>query len=150
MPSRIELSVHLRNRIPPLIVPMGSTILEPMDTAHAKAFADRLNRALSLVDLPGKFRGRNVMLAKRMGVTVRTVSNWLNGEKLPSADRMIQLSEVLGVSVDWLWVGRGPMLLADLPTDDEIAILRRIRRLPPQSRPKVDQIIDMIDLSLNG
>ena len=120
-------------------------MIEPMDIAHAKAFADRLNLALSLVDLPIKFHGRNVMLAKRMDVSNRTVSNWLNGEKLPSAERMIELSKVLGVSVDWLWVGRGPMLLADLPTDEEVAIIKRIRRLPDRERPKVAQIIDMLD-----
>lgn len=60
MATSIELSVHLRNRIPPLIVQADSTMLEPMDPTHAKAFSERLNLALTLVDLPSKFHGRNV------------------------------------------------------------------------------------------
>lgn len=42
------------------------------------------------------------VIAKKMGVTVATVSRWETGEMLPRASRLKQLAKVLGCSVNRL------------------------------------------------
>lgn len=48
-------------------------------------------------------------LGRRLGVSNVTVSQWLAGNKLPSASRMIDIADRLGVAHDWLATGRGSM-----------------------------------------
>jgi len=43
-----------------------------------------------------------VELAKRLGVTKQTVSNWENENILPSIEMLVRLSKLLGVSTDYL------------------------------------------------
>ncbi len=41
-------------------------------------------------------------LAKLIGINVKSVKDWENGVSLPSAKTLIRLSEVFGVSTDYL------------------------------------------------
>ena len=43
-----------------------------------------------------------VDLAKRLGITKQTVSNWENDNILPSIEMLIRLSETFGVSTDYI------------------------------------------------
>ena len=48
-------------------------------------------------------RGRNqVDLAKKLGVTKQTVSNWENGNIQPSIEMLIRISKCFGVTTDFL------------------------------------------------
>lgn len=47
-------------------------------------------------------------LAELLNVSRQTISRWESGETLPSADNLMRLSRVLGVSVDYL-MGNAPM-----------------------------------------
>ncbi len=48
-------------------------------------------------------RGWNqVDLSKKLNITKQTVSNWENDNILPSIEMLIRLSEVFGVSTDYL------------------------------------------------
>lgn len=51
-------------------------------------------------------RGFNMMtqgqLAKLLGVTVQTISNWEHGRRMPDADSMRELCLALDISSDWL------------------------------------------------
>ena len=50
-----------------------------------------------------KARGwSQVDLAKRLGITKQTVSNWENDNILPSIEMLIRLSETFGVSTDYI------------------------------------------------
>lgn len=40
--------------------------------------------------------------AKRLGVSQATVSDWVNGEHMPSAERLVAISRETGISVDKL------------------------------------------------
>lgn len=42
------------------------------------------------------------MLALRLGIAQTTVSGWENGSKRPSVDTIVQISDILGVSTDYL------------------------------------------------
>lgn len=42
------------------------------------------------------------MLSIRLGIAQTTVSGWENGSKRPSVDTIVQISDILGVSTDYL------------------------------------------------
>lgn len=42
----------------------------------------------------------------RLGVSGETVRVWLKGESVPDVTQLIKISEVLGVSIDWLLTGK--------------------------------------------
>lgn len=84
-------------------------------------------------------------LARRMHVSQPTVSHWEAGRKSPRTQIMIRLAQVLGVSMEWLSTGRGPVRPAQagepsgavyLPEreDDENRLLLCYARLKPQQR----------------
>ena len=71
----------------------------------ASEFADRLAIALSSAGHADKHHGRAVQLASLFGVSKSAVNYWLNGEKLPSVDKIAKLADMCGVSIDWLVTG---------------------------------------------
>lgn len=88
-------------------------------------------------------------LARRMHVSQPTVSHWEAGRKSPRMQIMIRLAQVLGVSMEWLSTGRGPMRPAIRPValgetassaylperdDEESRLLLCYARLQPQQR----------------
>jgi transcriptional regulator with XRE-family HTH domain len=64
-------------------------------------FRLRLKRALDAKEWTQKD------LARRLGVAESSVTGWLRHGALPGADILFELPYVLGVSADWLLVGRG-------------------------------------------
>lgn len=43
-----------------------------------------------------------VCLARKLGVTKQSISNWENGNIMPSIDMLIRLAEIFGVTTDYL------------------------------------------------
>jgi len=66
-------------------------------------YAARFKRAWKELKAPIKTQKE---LAKVLGVAQATVSDWINGEKLPSMDTALEISEKLGCSVLWLLTGK--------------------------------------------
>jgi transcriptional regulator with XRE-family HTH domain len=66
-------------------------------------FAARFKRAWKELKAPIKTQKE---LAKLLGVAQATVSDWINGEKLPSMDTALEISEKLDCSVLWLLTGK--------------------------------------------
>lgn len=75
------------------------------------AFAARLKEALVSRGIPAW--GAGARLAKMAGVTAKASSKWLNGESMPGGAKMITLASALGVRIEWLEYGRGPMREGD-------------------------------------
>ncbi len=48
-------------------------------------------------------------LASRLGISQARLSNWERGEHEPQLEHILDAAKVLGVNVDWLLSGRGPM-----------------------------------------
>jgi len=66
-------------------------------------YAARFKRAWKDLKAPIKTQKE---LAKVLGVAQATVSDWINGEKLPSMDTALEISEKLDCSVLWLLTGK--------------------------------------------
>ena len=66
-------------------------------------YAARFKRAWKELKAPIKTQKE---LAKILGVAQATVSDWINGEKLPSMDTALEISEKLDCSVLWLLTGK--------------------------------------------
>ena len=65
-----------------------------------------------------------VQLAKLLHMSSQTVSNWENGSKIPSAETLDRLSEILNVSIDYL-LGRSKENYLDVTgiQEDQVLIL---------------------------
>lgn len=53
-------------------------------------------------------------LSRAFGVSTTTIWHYLNGEKLPSIGRAVDIAGKLGVCVEWLLTGNGPRRHADM------------------------------------
>jgi len=80
---------------------------------------------------------RQLDLCKMMQVTQGTLSNWENGKFEPDYEELGKLSEVFGVSIDYL-MGR------NVPANKRIPVLGRVQAGMPVEA--VEQMIDEIDL----
>lgn len=67
-------------------------------------FSQRLAQAC--VDAGIEEHGRGVIIAKRLGITPKAVSKWLNAESMPRQDKMEKLAAFLDVDVSWLQFGK--------------------------------------------
>ncbi|EKO3727506.1 helix-turn-helix transcriptional regulator [Vibrio metschnikovii] len=112
-------------------------MIEPMvhiDNVRLE-FSRRLAQACSNAGI--EEHGRGVILARKLGITPKAVSKWLNAESMPRPDKMTELAHALGVSLSWLQLGEekleakgnaeliGNMQVWDSKTplgDDEVAI----------------------------
>ncbi len=70
-----------------------------------KGFSDRLNLALDKVGAPPKHKGRQSYVGELFGVSQRAAGKWLEGEGMPSMDRLTGIAASLGVSAEWLLTG---------------------------------------------
>ena len=83
------------------------------------------------------------VLARRLGVEVRTLQNWEDDQAEPRANKLSTLAGLLNVSMIWLITGEGEGL-AD-PEDEPIspdvnAILQEIRGLRAQFRSRAEKL----------
>ncbi|HFI0635980.1 TPA: helix-turn-helix domain-containing protein, partial [Streptococcus suis] len=47
-------------------------------------------------------------LAEKLYISRQAVSKWENGEATPDIDKLVQLAEIFGVSLDYLVLGKEP------------------------------------------
>ena len=85
-----------------------STVAKPTETIQQR-FAARLNQALDSNGYPLKHKGRQARLGNDLSVTSKAASYWLEGKKLPDMKHAVEIAELVGVCVEWLLTGRGPM-----------------------------------------
>lgn len=84
---------------------MGSTV------EFRRAFVARLKQACdesSIIPEPGK--GRQQMIADRLGVGAEAVSKWFKGVAMPKADKLKDLADLLETDQSWLAFGIEPEL----------------------------------------
>jgi hypothetical protein len=112
----------------------------PTSSAARKAFSSRLNAACDAnLTVPPLHYCRNTWIRDRLGekhnihVTSESVRKGLDGQTIPSDDRKVALSGILGVDYQWLTFGtggHGPVRSHDNPN--------MISMSPPVSEPQRD------------
>ncbi len=74
-------------------------------------------------------------LAERMEVSIQMVSNLERGNKAIRIDNLVNLSQILEVSTDYILTGKAT------PADSE-ALARRVASLSPRDRRIVEELVD--------
>lgn len=74
-------------------------------------------------------------LAERMEVSIQMVSNLERGNKAIRIDNLVNLSQILEVSTDYILTGKAT------PADSE-TLARRVASLSPRDRRIVEEIVD--------
>ncbi|WP_105124971.1 helix-turn-helix domain-containing protein [Streptococcus suis] len=57
-------------------------------------------------------------LAEKLYISRQAVSKWENGEATPDIDKLVQLAEIFGVSLDYLVLGKEPEKEIVVENDD--------------------------------
>lgn len=93
---------------------------QPPKDPFAVAFGDRLTECLREKRDERGQPWSNSRLARELQETrglesapTRTVGLWKRGERLPAADQLADLARILGVQIDWLLCGEGPVWRKD-------------------------------------
>lgn len=81
--------------------------MEPMVTDNKIEFANRLNKALDLNNVPPKGHGRQIAVAKMFHVSQKGARKWLEGESIPDTKRIPDIARRLKVTGEWLLTGMG-------------------------------------------
>ena len=76
----------------------------------SQGFPDRLREACAEAGLATT----QPALARAFDLSTTTIWHYLNGEKLPSMAKAIEIAGKLGVCVEWLLTGNGPKRVGDV------------------------------------
>lgn len=98
---------------------------------------NRIRKARLAADMSQKY------VAMMLGVAAPSVSNWESGKTSPTLDNMTALSELLGVSVDYLLGADEPTQVCDNTqvVDDEAA------REEHQNTVSIERLKELVDLA---
>lgn len=100
---------------------------DPMDIKLE--FSKRLKESL-LDKWPGD--RMQAVWAKSLGISAPTLSEWLNAQKMPGTEKLIEICLLLNVSVEWMSAGKGakrPQIEEkkhDILTEEQKKVLREI------------------------
>lgn len=93
---------------------------------NLKVFPERLKEACQRINMKQK------TLASTIGVSSQTISQYSNGNMLPTLENATAIAEALGVSLDWLLGGE------DRFTDDTVAdLFRAAEKLENALQPNI-------------
>ena len=112
-----------------------------MNTIKFK-FSDRLNEACDIANIP--IWGRQSFLAKKLNIAQPSVSKWFLNKSLPTIDKIAELSDLLGVEIEWLVTGKGSKEKISPPTQEQIALENIIRKLDADDQKLVLDFATMI------
>lgn len=114
-----------------------TTIAQDWYSNENATFGDRVAAAREALGMSQK------VLAKRLGVAIRTVEGWENDAAEPRANKLQMLSGLLNVSMSWLLTGEGeglpPPEEAEAPAElsDLLVEMRLLRSQMVQSAERV-------------
>lgn len=97
-----------------------------------KTFGERLLEAMKAKSAPTTRVGAAEWLLREHGIEVSStqITKYVNDDELPRMEQCRDYARALGVTMEWLYTGRGVRWPIDPLTEDEDSLIRRIRRLP--------------------
>ena len=131
------------------------TIVRLVDETISKDIRARLNLAINLNDEIPKHHGRTAAVAALLEEGHQTVRLWLADSKtkkagLPNVSRIPSIAEKLGVNINWLLAGTGPMLCKDDDSKDVISAEILGETWHVTHKHLVDIDIDNLDPEIKG
>lgn len=81
-------------------------------------------------------------LAQKISNVQRNISNWENGASEPDCETILRLAELFNVSVDELFGRSIEPAPVQFDTETDFALLRLLRRLSPEQKTAVKNLID--------
>lgn len=93
----------------PIVTECCDTLEHMVTYTEKEAFSDRLNSALDRIDAPEKGKGRQVWLAKQVGVSQKGARKWLESESIPGMENLIKIAKIVNQPAEWLLTGRGDL-----------------------------------------
>ena len=115
----------------------------------AQRLADTLlhtGRSVSPTQLAVEFN-RHIQGPK---IHMHSCRKWLNGESIPTQEKLVVLARMLGVSPDWLRFGpssqvaREPNLNAYVADPADLSLLASIQQLGPRDKRVVQRLIHLL------
>jgi transcriptional regulator with XRE-family HTH domain len=89
-----------------------------------------------------------VELAKLMGVSKQTVSNWENDNRIPPTQTLDKLANIFNVTTDSL-LGRNTVLQSDtrvdIENDEDYAVAKEISKLDAEDKEFIKQMIKKLN-----
>lgn len=82
-------------------------------------------------------------LAKWLDYSQPMINYWLNGEKLPSMDTAIKISEKFGVRVEWLITGKGSIRIDEIKQPSS-PLFDKINQLCPEQQQIIELMVDQL------
>ena len=99
--------------------------------------SDLLKRVYALME---KAEIKPTQLAKELGMSTSTFSDWAKGKGSPSLKAVMQFSEYFDVSMDYLVYGKSPETasasILEFSSSEDVDLLRKFHLLPPELRQK--------------
>ena len=82
-----------------------------MKTKELAEIGERLKKVRKYLDLQ-----QNTM-ADKLGITAAYLSEIENGKSTPSAELFLKITKTFNISLEYLFLGRGPLLYSSFPTE---------------------------------
>ena len=99
--------------------------------------SDLLKRVYALME---KTEIKPTQLAKELGMSTSTFSDWAKGKGSPSLKAVMQFSQYFDVSMDYLVYGKAPETasssILEFSNSEDEELLRKFHLLPPELRQK--------------
>jgi transcriptional regulator with XRE-family HTH domain len=86
-----------------------------------------------------------VELAKKLGASVVSISNYETDKTIPSSDTLIKIAKVFNITVDYLISGQ-PQDVIQIKNKE---LLKRVEQLDRLNPDALKSLIDMMDLVIN-
>ena len=107
-------------------------------------FSHRFRWACAQAGYDLDVRGNQTRLAAVLGVRSQAISQWMSLDTFPATAHMLKMAEIFGVSLDWLFTGRGNPIPGDNLTEEEWALIRRWRTYSPVQKAKISGVVEEI------
>lgn len=131
------------------------TVVKLIDETISKDIRARLNLAIDANDEIPKNHGRTAAVAALLEEGHQTVRLWLADSKtkkagLPNVTRIPSIAEKLGININWLLAGAGPMLHKDEEDKDIVNAEALSETWQVSHKELLDIDIDNLDPQIRG
>lgn len=131
------------------------TIVKLVDETISKEIRARLNLAINTNDTIPKKHGRTAAVAALLEEGHQTVRLWLSDGKtkkagLPNVSRIPSIAEKLGINIEWLLEGSGPMMRKDVEDKNIVNAELLSETWFIAQEQLIDIDIDSLDRELRG